>query len=76
VVHDLCYHQWFICVNCRSDGGGRLSKTVMKGHEKSSGHKRMLVNIPEDPMSKEDDVFPDTFDDPTHEEVNYTKTDH
>jgi hypothetical protein len=26
-------------------------------HEKSAGHRRMLANTPDDPMSKEDDVF-------------------
>jgi hypothetical protein len=76
VTSDLCYQQWFICVNCRSVGGGRLSKKVLKIHEKSADHRIMVASIPEDPMSKEDDVFQDTFDDPTHEEVNDPKNDH
>jgi hypothetical protein len=54
-------------VNCCSGGGGRLYKKVLKVHEKSVGHRRMLANIPDDPMTKEDDVFQDTFDDPIHE---------
>jgi hypothetical protein len=64
------------CVNCRSGGGGRLYKKVLKVHEKSADHRRMSANIPDDPMSKEDDVFQDTFDDPIHEEVNDANTDH
>jgi hypothetical protein len=36
----------------------------------------MLANIPDDPNTKEDDIFQDTFDDPSHEEVNDPKTEH
>jgi hypothetical protein len=63
-------------VNYRSGGGGRLSKKVLKIHEKSAGHRRMSAIIHDDPMSKEDDVFQDTFDHPYHEEVNDPKNDH
>jgi hypothetical protein len=74
ITCDLCYHQWFICVNCCSGGGGRLYKKVLKVHEKSAGHRRMLDNIPDDPTTKEDEVFQYIFDDLIHEEFNDSST--
>jgi hypothetical protein len=62
VTCDLYYHQWFMCVNCRSGGGGRLSKKYLKVHEKSAAHRTISANIPDDSRSKEDDVFQATYD--------------
>jgi hypothetical protein len=55
--------------------GRKTFQKVLKVHEKSADHRRMSGHIPDDSMSNEDDICQDTYDDPTHKEVNDPKTD-
>jgi hypothetical protein len=42
-----CYGHWFIRVNYPSDRVGRLTKHILKVHEKSAGHRRNCTPIPD-----------------------------